>query len=284
VSNSPAPPASTTALRLAGRDVLDLLHRVSTQSLADLPRGASRATLFCDFRGRLLHRAIVAHAADDSVWLLRDDASGDGLAAYLDRLTFREDVKMEDLGASLDVRGILGTSLPPGALLESAGRPTRVGLAGGLAFEVVDASLPPSPEARDAWERARIRAGWPRHGHEIAEAFHPYEVGCAGDVHLQKGCYTGQEVLMRLVTYDSVRRLLARTSGPGAAPSVPSELRLAAEPAGVLTSAVADGDGWIGLAVLKHAAFEPETALIFADGSRVEKIEAFPETRPAGLP
>src|SRR5438477_804465 len=82
----------STVLRLEGRDALPLLHRISTQALLHLRPGHPRATLFCDFRGRLLHRAVVAVTSDGSVWLLRPDPPGAELAAVIDRHVFRDEV------------------------------------------------------------------------------------------------------------------------------------------------------------------------------------------------
>src|SRR5215510_4898696 len=88
---------SATALRLTGRDTLPLLHRVTSNALEDLEPGEARATLWCDFRGRLQQRAIVAVTADGAVWLLRADAPGDALAALLEKSIFRDDVRVEEL-------------------------------------------------------------------------------------------------------------------------------------------------------------------------------------------
>src|SRR5580765_8374234 len=93
---TPQTPPRGTLLRLAGRDALAVLHRISTQHLERLAAGETRATLFCDFRGRLLHRAVVTVTSDHAVWLLRPDAPGDELAAFLDRHVFREEVRIED--------------------------------------------------------------------------------------------------------------------------------------------------------------------------------------------
>src|SRR5262245_37364328 len=107
---------SSTLLRLEGRDALELLHRISTQFLSDLAPGQARFTLFCDFRGRLEHRALVAVTADRAVWLLRDDAPAGPLAAYVERYIFREDVRMAEetgrrlwraIGASPDAAGLV---------------------------------------------------------------------------------------------------------------------------------------------------------------------------------
>ena len=236
---------TSTALRLSGRDALAVLHRISTQFLSDLGAGEQRFTLFCDFRGRLLHRALVSRLADQSIWLLRDDAPGAELAAFVDAHVFREEVRIEDLS---DRRHEFGF---PAAATD---------------------------------ERARIEAGRPRHGHEIREEFTPFEVGLAREVHLNKGCFTGQEALMRLVTYDSVRRRLARVSGAGSTPSTPAPLRLAGDRAGVVTSALAVEDGWIGLAPLTSAAGAPGATPALEDGSPITAVFPFPIERPLGLP
>src|SRR5882672_5000249 len=88
--------SESTLLRLTGRDVLPLLHRTTTQALDDLVPGVARTTLFCDFRGRLLHRATVAVTGDGTVWLLRADAGGTDLAAAIEKSVFRDDVRVED--------------------------------------------------------------------------------------------------------------------------------------------------------------------------------------------
>src|SRR5258705_13291342 len=122
--------SSPTAIRLTGRDVLDLLHRVSTNGLRDLAPGETRGTLFCDFRGRLLHRAVVARLGD-VVWLLRDDAPAAPLLAHLDRQIFRENVKVEDRSEVLTIS--LGDSAPvrEGQVLSEGDEPRVIGVPGG---------------------------------------------------------------------------------------------------------------------------------------------------------
>jgi folate-binding protein YgfZ len=287
---------ATTLLRLEGRDVLEVLHRISTQFLSDLQPGQARATLFTEFRGRLLHRAAVAVTSDGAVWLLRDDAAGDALAAHVERHVFREQVRMANAGAGRTVQRVPGaTALEFGTLLEVDGVPVTVQLAEGEAYEV---AIEPAVEDARAMERERILRGQPRHGHEIAEDFTPFEVGLDHEVHLSKGCFTGQEALMRLVTYRSVRRRLARVSGAGEPPSLPCDITLEGVRAGVLTSSVGlepgrpldgavqvpPGAGWVGLAVLRSEACEPTAQLRLGDGAPLLSVEPFAVTRPLGLP
>jgi folate-binding protein YgfZ len=173
----------------------------------------------------------------------------------------------------------------PGTVIVREGVPSLVGIAAHTALGVVPTSAAPlSPAAAHAWELARIEAGRPRHGHEISDAFHPYEVGLWDDVHLSKGCYTGQEVLQRLMTYDSVRRRLVRVGGAGAVPSVPVPACVGEERVGTVTSAAATAAGWGGLAVLAKAAIEAGAAVRVQDGEPMSRIEPFEESPPRGLP
>src|SRR5262245_44455690 len=91
--------SGSTVIRLEGRDALGLLHRISTQSLEELAPGHVRSTLFCDFRGRLLHRAAVALSRDGVVWLVRPDSAPEQLAGHIERHVFREDVRVAAEGA-----------------------------------------------------------------------------------------------------------------------------------------------------------------------------------------
>jgi len=274
MTDTPSSDPGSTALRLMGGDALSLLHRISTNALLDLGPGGARGTLFCDFRGRLLHRAVVALDGEGSVWLLRDDAPGAALAAFIDRHVFRDDVRVEDRSGELGVRRVDPARAPP------------PGIPGSVSVE--DETLTVGAEARVvASELERIRVGRPAHGHEIVEEFNPFEVGLGNEVHLDKGCYTGQEALQRLTTYRSVRRTLIRVTGPGLAPAVPQEVSRAGTPVGRLTSAAtvpgSVPSSWMGLAVVRLDALESESGPPLAvGGESLLGTERIPARRPVG--
>jgi len=269
--------ATSTALRLTGRDTLPLLHRVTTNALEDLQPGEARATLWCDFRGRLQFRAIVAVAGDGAVWLLRDDAPGAELAAAVDKTIFRDDVRVEDVSGAYPFVLARGTTGEAGVLDEVNAVPSVVSTGDGT-------RLVKSGTAEPLAESARIVLLHPRHGREIADAFNPFEVGLANEVHLAKGCFTGQEALQRLITYESVRRRPARVRVVGATPSLPSDVIAKGDSpgdrAGVLTSFEA-GEGF---AVLRREPLESGADFALADGRVVEVIAAPEPARPLGRP
>ncbi len=290
-------PATTTVLLARGSDARSLLHRISTRELADLPAGVARATAFCDYRGRLLH---AAHAVgtEDGVLLLRDDAPGADLLAWVDRHVFREDCRVEDLAprwalrqawgpaasAWREARGLPVEACAPageGAWIVAAG-PDLLWIAGE--GSVLEPLLGPAAPGGTEEERARIRAARPAHGREVVERFNPYEVGLADRVHLAKGCYTGQEALQRMARYSGVRRQLARVSGPGPPPRpLPLEIRRGEDRGGWLTSGVAlDGPTWIGLAVVPRAWAAGGGSIGGAPGQPPWNLELVEAPRPLG--
>ncbi|MHC4816935.1 MAG: CAF17-like 4Fe-4S cluster assembly/insertion protein YgfZ, partial [Planctomycetota bacterium] len=58
-------------------------------------------------------------------------------------------------------------------------------------------------------DRIRVRQGIPAFPNEINERHNPWEAGLADAISLTKGCYIGQEVVSRLITYEKVQRNLA---------------------------------------------------------------------------
>ena len=292
------PALASGAVRLTGRDVLAVLHNISTQSLLDLAPGQARLALFCDFRGRLLHRTHAARISDGSVWLVREDGGGASLAALLERVVFREDVRIEDMSAALGVTPEFGepsgaassggSSPAPGnrsdglgTVLDQDGRPTRIEIPGCPAFSISDAESFVAPEAAQ-WNRERIERGWAAHGHEVSEAFTPFDVNLGHGLHLDKGCFTGQETLMRLVTYGSLRRRLIRVGGAEVIPTERSLLDLDGVEVATLTSATQSDTGWVALAVAKQAGAPEGGALQTGGGRRLSVERVFPFAQPAG--
>jgi folate-binding protein YgfZ len=109
----------------------------------------------------------------------------------------------------------------------------------------------------DVYTVKRVEAGLPVGGSELVEDYTPLEVGLSSIVSASKGCYTGQEVLARQVTYDKITQELCgiRLDSPALiGHQVWSEGRLV----GVITSmAGSPRFGWIALAVIRRPANQP---------------------------
>jgi folate-binding protein YgfZ len=59
-----------------------------------------------------------------------------------------------------------------------------------------------------AFQIKRIKSGMPDWGTEITQDYNPHEARLIKAVSFTKGCYTGQEVIARLDTYDKVQKYL----------------------------------------------------------------------------
>jgi folate-binding protein YgfZ len=141
---------------------------------------------------------------------------------------------------------------------------------------VVDALLeaggrPGDPEALEA---LRIAAGRPRWGRELTEDVIPLEAGLLERAISQtKGCYTGQEVIVRILHRGHVNRHLRRLEFAGPVPEPGTELfeEGREKPRGIVTSAVENEVGALGLGYVRREVEPPaELRVGSPDGDPVQ--------------
>ncbi len=118
-----------------------------------------------------------------------------------------------------------------------------------------------TPLAAESYLILRVEAGQPEADYELTSDYTPLETGLEAAVSENKGCYTGQEILARQVTYDKVTQRLCglyleetRNSG--------ERVWFEGKAVGTLTSSVRSPRfGAIGLAILKRPHHTPGSAL-----------------------
>jgi folate-binding protein YgfZ len=91
-------------------------------------------------------------------------------------------------------------------------------------------------DSQDAYHARRIELGRPLPGAELTGEYNPLEAGLAWACAENKGCYTGQEIIARQVTYDKVTRTLAGIVSDQPL-SVGSALSVGSRAVGAITSA-----------------------------------------------
>ena len=64
------------------------------------------------------------------------------------------------------------------------------------------------PASANVWETLCLGEGRPLPDHELTDTINPLEAGLWHAVSLEKGCYVGQEVLAKQVTYQRIRQTL----------------------------------------------------------------------------
>ena len=169
---------------ISGPDRLTWLHSLTTQFLENLAPGIATEVLLLSPQGRIEHGF---SGVDDgeTFWAHTEPGAGAALVAFLDRMRFMLRVEVADVTADWAVIGLPGLTwrLVPRATL--ADLPAELGAPVGLW----------------AWEALRIEAGIVRVGLDTDERTIPNEAGLLGvAVHLDKGCYRGQETVARVHT------------------------------------------------------------------------------------
>ncbi len=129
---------------------------------------------------------------------------------------------------------------------------------------------PGDPAVLDA---LRVAAGRPRYGRELTGEVFPIEAGLTERaIDTEKGCYTGQEVIVRILHRGHVNRQLRRLEFSGAAPAPGTELFEpdVEKPRGVVTSVAENEIGAIGLGYVRREVEPPAELQVGAqDGDPV---------------
>lgn len=112
------------------------------------------------------------------------------------------------------------------------------------------------------YDARRVELGRPAPGHELTESFTPLEAGLAWACAENKGCYTGQEIIARQITYDKVTRTLVglRSDTPLA---IGTDVIVDGRKAGMVTSTAHSPslDAPVALAILKRDHNQPGTTV-----------------------
>jgi folate-binding protein YgfZ len=118
------------------------------------------------------------------------------------------------------------------------------------------------PVEGEAVDTLRLEAGVPLYGPDMGEKTIPVEVGLeARAISYDKGCYIGQEVIVRIKHRGKVNRRLRVLSFAEPPPPLPAPLHVGEKEVSLLTSASRSSrGGWVGLAVV-HRKYEAGTTL-----------------------
>jgi folate-binding protein YgfZ len=274
-------------LTLTGADRQTWLHNISTQHVSALPDGASTQNLSLDGQGRVEDHWMQTELGGVT-YLDTEPWRGEALLSYLSKMVFWSDVT--PAAADMAVLSLIGPRLADPAVLEVLGLDAlpdelvAVGLPGGGFVRRMPAPagqieldlLVPRGDKADwqarfatagvrpagvwAYEAHRVAAARPRLGVDTDERTIPHEVRWiggpgAGAVHLDKGCYRGQETVARVHNLGKPPRMLALLHLDGSAdrPSTGDAVLAGGRAVGRLGTVVDHMDlGPIALALLKR--------------------------------
>jgi folate-binding protein YgfZ len=244
-------------VRVSGPDRLTWLHSLTSQHLEHLEPGVPTEALLLSPHGHVEH---ALYLVDDgqAVWAHVEPGTAGALVEFLDRMRFWSKVEVEDLSTSYAV--VLTPQAVPGV-------PVRTVAHGVEAFVARDdvASVLAGPVA-GVWalEALRIADGRPRLGLETDHRTIPHELGWLETaVHLDKGCYRGQETVARVHNLGRPPRRLVLLHLDGSESVLPEHgepVLLGDRAVGTVTSAARHYElGPIALALVKRSTPVEET-------------------------
>jgi folate-binding protein YgfZ len=247
---------------VSGPDRLTWLHSLVSQHVETLPVGETREALILSPHGHVEHH-LVLRDDGEATWITAEPETSATLVGYLDSMRFMLRVEVEDLSASY------------GVLTEVVGEDTTDEIVPleELAARVEASGLP--LVGHSSWEAHRVARRVPRLGFETDHRTIPHEVGWIGvAVHLDKGCYRGQETVARVHNLGRPPRRLVFGHLDGTLEELPpahTPVELDGRAVGFLGTAVHHAElGPVALAVVKRAT--PDDAPLTTAGMAM-KIE-----------
>ena len=190
-----------SVVAVSGEDRLKWLHDLTTQFLTDLEVGIWKPAMILDPQGHVEYQF---NLVDDgtTTFLVLDPGYAETLIAYLTKMKFMLKVDVRDAtsefavlrapGAATDIGG-------PYALVPRAEVAQMAQTFGAVATQVGTWAL----------DAERVAAGRPRIAFETDHKSIPNELGVLnGAVHMNKGCYRGQETVAKIFNLGNPPRRL----------------------------------------------------------------------------
>jgi folate-binding protein YgfZ len=275
-------------LAVPGEDRLSWLHSLTTQHLADLAPWQGTEALVLSPHGHVEHHLLVADDGE-TTWLDVEPGTQDDLLAFLTKMRFLLRVEPADVTADWAVLSLVGPETPRalealGAEVPPAPYDVRPLPGGGWVRR-----MPwPGPDAADllvpraavadvvaragaplcgiwAYEALRVADRRPRLRHETDHRTIVQEPGwIPAAVHLNKGCYRGQETVARVQNLGRPPRRLVLLHLDGSTEHLPptgAPVTVDGRQLGFVTTAVRHHElGQIALALVKRSV--PDDAVI----------------------
>ncbi|MDR3609667.1 MAG: glycine cleavage T C-terminal barrel domain-containing protein [Ignavibacteriaceae bacterium] len=231
-------------LELNGKDVLDFLHRITTNSLKDLPKEGISKTIFTTEKGKIIDTATIMNF-DNYQILFCSRANKFKVKNWIEKYVISDDVKITDVPGKYILFQLIGPQADSfitlicgnyvnnmqadkfrvvncdgmmfftAKFIDQKGNPLYWVLADVTNGQKLTSYLNDTRGpfdfnfiGEDAWNSYRIEQGIPVAPFEINDQYNPHEVNLLDRVSFTKGCYIGQEVIARLDTYDKVQKQL----------------------------------------------------------------------------
>ena len=188
-------------IAVSGADRLTWLHALTTQHLDKLLPGHWQEALILDAKGHIEFQFTLVDVTE-TVFLILDPGYIDNLLTYLEKMKFMLRVEVRNASsefAVLRAPGLMDEIGGPFALIPRSELGEMKAFFSKSAIQVGTWAL----------DAMRVAAGRPRIGFETDHKSIPNELGVLNkSVHLQKGCYRGQETVAKIFNLGNPPRRL----------------------------------------------------------------------------
>lgn len=301
---------------VSGTDRQTWLTTLSSQVLTGKPHGTSQELLLLDSNGRIEYAAgVINDDTSDTTWLMVEPQQAEPLVQFLESMKFMSRVEIEDKSGqylAFSAARNADATPPEGTLrwddpwpgVEDGGAQYYQGkhpahatatsvylvperLAGEFAAET-ELKLAGTLAA----EATRVAAWRPRWAAEVDSRTMPAELDWLRTaVHVNKGCYCGQESVARILNLGKPPRRLTFLQLDGSQGNLPAPgdaVEFSGRQVGVITSVARHAEmGPIALALLKRG-LDPEAALtvgtVAAAQELIVPVEGKSDHSPAERP
>ncbi|AWB82588.1 folate-binding protein YgfZ [Corynebacterium yudongzhengii] len=278
-------------LAVTGDDAPEFLNNLLSQKLDDVADGYSASALDLDIQGHILHHADITKV-EGSYYLDVPSRQTESLKKFLEQMVFWSQVEITETDlAIVTVLGEGDIDVPEARFVRdvdwSAVRRRDLALPRtALKSALNSAGLPLS--GLMSFTAERVRAVEPELGVDLDNRAIPHEVpnfiargGRAAAVHLNKGCYRGQETVARVENLGQSPRLLVTLQLDGSAfdeplPGDAIAIKSGGRAIGRVGTVVHDCDyGPIALALVKRSALKnPQLVITPAEDSGRGEVAA----------
>ncbi len=299
-------------IELRGKDTLDFLHRITTNSVKELKKEEIIQTIFTSEKGRILSVSTVLNF-DTHQFLVVNVANKERVLGWINKYVIADDVKAEDASERFNLLELSGTqagsflTLVCGNTINDI-KPNsfKVMNAEGILFflaKITDFTgrskfwiLADDDNSiklikfmkenhgifnfalvgEEAYYDYRVAYGIPAAPNELNDQFNPHEAKLAHLIDFKKGCYIGQEVIARLDTYNKIQKFLTGIQFEEPVESYQHFVLFDDQnnEAGLVTSAVNSKrlSKSIALAYIRKDYIQPGTILIAKNSQQVKKV------------
>jgi len=231
-------------IELKGKDTLDLVHRIGTNSVKELPKEGVKKTIFTSEKGRIIALTTLMNFENYQL-LVCDRASKLKVMSWIRKYVISDDVEVSDANTKYNLLELSGpqtdsfvTLICGNMVNDIQPNSFRIIHTENILFFLI--KLPCERGKNKYWFLAdfenskrlivymkeykgvfnfslvgeeafniyRIEHGLPVAPYELNDEYNPLEAGFDHLIDFNKGCYIGQEVIARLQTYNKVQKKL----------------------------------------------------------------------------